>query len=611
MKNNLIKILVEPFWLKSITSEAGRKSLSARWFSAHCMLNREVISQTHKEGMKLNTLVVVLLGTFLLQQSVLSQTNTVVVDQPAVTNNPVMTNAVEPANPPVDTVTSVDSATTNAAAPAVPSIPTIRFQDVPLTTAIDALAREAGINYLLDPKIAFGQPDANGHVNVEPSLSIRWENITAEQALLALLDNYGLQLVVDPKTKIDRITTKDPLAPPSLTTRVIQLKYASVSNMEDAVTGTLTDKRSRVITDIRTSQLIVVATDREQADVDTLIAELDRPTRQVLIETKLVEISSNPSTQKGIDWTGTLQAQHASYGNGVSYITQPTAPTFSFTNILGNQVEYESAPAQPGILSTVLNPNGPGILANTANGFDPATFFLNADGVHAVLSYLNSSSDAQVVSTPRVVTLDNETATISVTRAFPIFNTTAGTQGSPGGSSITYSNLGTILEVTPRISANDYIRLKVTPNVSSFFATVTKTVAGVVNQADEFDVRQIDTQVLIPNANTLVMGGLVKDSPSASYTKVPILGDIPLLGHAFRSEDKQLDKDNLLIFITPTIVQDTDFHPSASDFLQSRPEQQKPSMNPNGLWDSSLPYDWANPKNTDPTQEIINQKTTQ
>jgi general secretion pathway protein D len=357
--------------------------------------------------------------------------------------------------------------------------------------------------------------------------------------------------------------------------------------------------------------LIVVATDREQADVDTLIAELDKPTRQVLIETKLVEISSNPSTQKGIDWTGTLQAQHASYGNGVSYITQPTAPSYAFTNIGGFQTEYESAPGQPGILSTVLNPNGPGILANTANGFDPATFFLNADGVHAVLSYLNSSSDAQVVSTPRVVTLDNETATISVTRAFPIFNTTAGTQGSPGGSSITYSNLGTILEVTPRISANDYIRLKVTPNVSSFFATVTKTVAGVVNQADEFDVREIDTQVLIPNANTLVMGGLVKDSPSASYTKVPILGDIPLLGHAFRSEDKQLDKDNLLIFITPTIVQDTDFHPSASDFLQSRPEQQKPSMNPNGLWDSSLPYDWANPKNTDPTQEIINQKTTQ
>jgi type II secretory pathway component GspD/PulD (secretin) len=92
---------------------------------------------------------------------------------------------------------------------------------------------------------------------------------------------------------------------------------------------------------------------------------------------------------------------------------------------------------------------------------------------------------------------------------------------------------------------------------------------------------------------------------------VPILGDIPILGHAFRSENKQLDKDNLLIFITPTIVQDTDFHPSASDFLQSRPEQQKPSMNPNGLWDSSLPYDWANPKNTDPTQEIINQKSTQ
>jgi type II secretory pathway component GspD/PulD (secretin) len=549
--------------------------------------------------MKLKKLLAALLGTFLLQHAVLSQTNTTAPDQSADTNV-VIAVVAGPTNPPVVVVATADSTETNTMPPAAPSIPEIKFQDVPLTAAIDALARQAGINYLLDPKIAYGQTDANGHVNVEPTLSIRWENITAEHALLALLDNYGLQLVEDPKIKIDRITTKDPLAPPPLSTRVIQLKYASVSNMEDAVSGTLTDKRSRVIADNRTSQLIVVATDREQADVDTLIAQLDTPTRQVLIETKLVEISSNPSTVKGIDWSGTLSAQHIGLGNNLlqnQTTVAPGAPIYQMLNGSNILINAEQ-------LAT------PSVVANTASGFGSMAF-LNADGVSAVLSFLNSSSDAQVVSTPRVVTLDNEMATISVTRAFPIFNSTAGTQGSPGGSTITYSNLGTVLQVTPRISANNYIRLKVTPNVSSFFATITKTVAGVVNQADEFDIREIDTQVLIPNANTLVMGGLVKDSPSASYTKVPFLGDIPVLGYAFRSENKQLDKDNLLIFITPTIVQDTDFHPTASDFLQSRPEQQKPNLNPNKLWDSSKPYDWANPNNTDPTQEIINQKTTQ
>ena len=223
--------------------------------------------------------------------------------------------------------TNSAAAGTNAAAAA--ELP-IQFQDVPITTAIESLARLAGINYLLDPKIGYGQPDQNGQIKPEPTLSIRWENVTAQQALLALLDNYGLQLVENPKTGIAKITTKEPNAPPPLITRVVQLKYASTSNMMAAVVSTLTDKRSRVVPDARTSQLVVVATETEQADVDTLINQLDKPTRQVLIETKLVELSSNPSTVKGIDWAGTLQAQNIAFGNGVlsgtSTTTSPGTP---------------------------------------------------------------------------------------------------------------------------------------------------------------------------------------------------------------------------------------------------------------------------------------------
>jgi type II secretory pathway component GspD/PulD (secretin) len=105
------------------------------------------------------------------------------------------------------------------------------------------------------------------------------------------------------------------------------------------------------------------------------------------------------------------------------------------------------------------------------------------------------------------------------------------------------------------------------------------------------------------------MGGMVQDNPSSSYTKVPVLGDIPILGYAFRSETKQLNKDNLLIFITPTIVKDTDFHPNASTFLDSEPDKQKPTMDPNKLWDSAMPYNWSNPKQTDPNQAILDQKS--
>jgi general secretion pathway protein D len=353
----------------------------------------------------------------------------------------------------------------------------------------------------------------------------------------------------------------------------------------------LTDKRSRVFPDTRTSQMIVVATEPEQEAIDTLVTELDKPTRQVLIETKLVEISSNPSSNKGIDWSGTLGGQNIGLGNNLLQNAGSYAP--GFAPPLGTQGVNST-----NLLNTVIGSGtltSPGVIADTASGFGTEGF-LNADGVHAVLSFLNSSSDAQVVSTPRVVTLDNEMATIEVTRAFPVINVTASTANTTGGSEISYSNIGTVLQVTPRISANDYIWLKVVPDVSSFFGTVTKTIGGAVFQADEFDSRHIDTQVLIPNANTLVMGGLVKDSPSAQYTKVPFLGDIPGLGWAFRSENKSLDKDNLLIFITPTILQDSDFSPTTTDFLKTQPRQMKSPMNPHKIWDSAIPGgDWSNP----------------
>lgn len=495
---------------------------------------------------------------------------------------------------------SETAANTNAPAADV-GIPEIKFSDVPITTAIENLARLANINYMLDPKIGYGQPDASGHIKAEPTLSIRWKNITAKNALLALLDNYGLQLIVDKQTGIDRITTKDPTAPPPMFTKVVQLKYAGVSNIVDAARSVLTDKRSKVLTDARTSQLIVVATEPEQEAVETLVARLDKPTRQVLIATRLAEVSSNPSTKKGVDWTGTLQSQQITFGNGNAAGTFTT----TFPGIGGTDPAGRSA-AAPGSTTTGTIENNIGGKGNggfswtTKNGMLPDIGFLNASGLSAVLSFLNSSSDAQVMSTPRIVTLDNQEATISVTRGYPVFNVTAGTANTSGGSQVNYTNVGTILHVTPRISANNYIWLKVKPEVSSFFGNFQQTVGDKVYTAPLFDVRKIATQVFIPNANTLVMGGLVQDNPNVTTTKVPLLGDIPGLGFFFRSEDKSLTKDNLLIFITPTIVQDSDFQVAkhSSDFLKSKPVSMKEPMNPKTAWDGPMPDgNWSDPIN--------------
>lgn len=480
-----------------------------------------------------------------------------------------------PTPEPATTTATTEPADDSAKMPAPVGIPQIKFSDVPITTAIENLARLANINYMLDPKIGYGQPDANGVIKTEPVLSIRWENITAENALLALLDNYNLQLVHDKRTGIDRITIKDPAAPPPLFTKVVQLKYTGVSNMMEAAQSVLTDKRSKVLADSRTSQIIVVATDPEQTAIETLVAQLDKPTRQVLIETRLIQVATSPRTQKGVNWKNTLEANRITFGN--SSIPNPANAAES---IATGRINY-----------------------NTAQGFAPDVGYLSADGLNVVLSFLNSTEDAQIMSTPRVVTLDNEQAKIDVTKTYPIFNVQAGTQNTAGGSSVTYSNVGTVLTVTPRISANDYIWLKVIPEVSNFAGDKSQAVAGLdgssstVLTAPTFATRRVETQVLIPNSNTLVLGGLVSDAPYQTTTKVPLMGDIPGLGYLFRSSDKGNNKDNLLIFITPTIVKDTDYQASTSgEFLKSKPIAMKDPMDPRTAWDGPVPAgEWSNP----------------
>jgi type II secretory pathway component GspD/PulD (secretin) len=471
--------------------------------------------------------------------------------------------AAEPAAGAAPAVTNTDAAT-----PANVVIPTIVMDEVPLTDAIKNLARQAGLNYILDPKVSFGPPGADGKSAV-PNISIRWENVTAAQALTTLLTTYGLQLVEDPKTQIARITVRDPATPDPLESKIIQLKYASPSNMLVAVSTALTDKRSKVMGDVRTSQLVLLATEKEIASIDKMIASLDTPTKQVLIEARLLETSLNPSTVKGLDWSGTLQSQHLAFGNNLNAV----------------QGTVLSGEAHRSLTQTF-----PKMLFDTAHGFNPATAFLDADGVNAVFSFINQYSEARVISAPRTVTLDNEPATLAVTRATPIINVTAGTANTTGGSQITYTNLGIILHVTPRISANNFVNLMVAPEVSRVFDTVTKVINGSTSQADEYDIRKIETQVMIPSGHTLVLGGLVQDDTRSANTKVPFLGDIPGLGHMFRSDSKSRQKSNLLIFITPTIVQDSDFQPTKTDFLQT-PMQTTEAKDWNA-WDSGKPADW-------------------
>ena len=442
-------------------------------------------------------------------------------------------------------------------------VPLIVIDEAPLIEAVKTLARQANINFILDPRLTNPEPGPDGKVPVPPNVTIRFENVTAEDALVSVLETYALTMVRDPKTKVARITIKDPDALPPLVTKVLQLNYANPTNIVGVLTPTLVDKRSRVLADGRTRKLVIVATEKDQEAADDLIKKLDLKTEQVLIEGAIVETSKNPKSVKGIDWSGTLAAQNFTFGN------QP-----------GGSIRVET--------------EGDGFK------FQPQTGILQADGVAAVLSFLNTQTDAEVMSTPRTVTLDNQPAKLEVTRAFPIFKVTPGSANSPAGAEITYTNLGTILTVTPRIAADNNVSLTVTPEVSNLAGKDSQLVPGdgesSVITANIYDIRRFDTTVLVPSGNTIVLGGLVNEEVNDKATKVPILGDLPGIGRAFRSNEKERTKKNLLVFLTPTVLRDDDFQKSDSGkaFLQSKPNAI-PEWDDADAWESAKPHDWRKP----------------
>jgi type II secretory pathway component GspD/PulD (secretin) len=468
-----------------------------------------------------------------------------------------------------------------AAAPAAESapaeaeevLPLVQFEEAPLVDVIKTLARQAGLNLIFDPQVVAVGPDGRSQY---PPVSIRLENVTAQNVLEAVLNNNNLRLERDPKTKISRVTVKDPKAADPLNLKLYQLKYTNPSNLVSILKPTFGTPRSQAIPDGRTSQLIVLATEKELIEIDGLIEKLDTATRQVLIEARILETFRNPSSIKGINWAGTLQSQEIKFGN----------------NTFTPEAEISNNPLIP------KENQAPALLFDTARGFNPATAFLDAKGVYAVFSFFNQDNESEIIATPRAVTADNVAASLNVSKAIPIFKvTTGGTQSGPT-IDITYTNIGTMLEVTPRISANNTINLKVVPEVSNVEGQDKQVVNGQDYTANIFAVRRIQTSVLIPSGNTLVLGGLMSDATTRERSKVPLLGDLPGMKYVFGHSGKSRKKANLLIFLTPTIVSDADFHPTETEFLKRTPPADKPDgeIAPfDKPWDGVEPHDWGKP----------------
>ncbi len=482
-------------------------------------------------------------------------------------------------------------------------VPLITFDDTPLTDVITTLARQAAINFQFDPRVNAVVLGPNGAPLPPATISIRFENVTALDAFEAVLENHSLQFIPNEKTKIGRVAPRDAKQLEPLVSQIFQLRYTSPTNIVPAIQSTFSDTRAKVIADTRSSKLLVNAVEKDMKNVEKIIAELDTATKQVLIEARIVETARNPSTIKGIDWGGTLRNQNFVFGNGLtsgSTITTFPGTTSSTTTVLptGPVTTTTTAPASSTTsLTTDLGLGG--FTANTKNGIFPGIGFLNADGVSGVLSFFNDDSDSEVVATPRTVTMDNQLASLSVTRAFPIFEVTPGSANTPAAAQITYTNVGTILNVTPRITADSNVFLHVIPEVSNIDGKDVQTINSETFEANVYALRKMETHVLIPSGNTLVMGGLVSDNTTKSYAKIPGLGDAPLFGRLFRRDSKSRSKVNLIIFVTPTIVQEYDYHYTPTDYLRNSLRDEttaKTHVAPGdedwSAWDSGKPKDW-------------------
>lgn len=530
-----------------------------------------------------------------------------------------------PSAPAVAPLTGVDSGLTNSPY-GNEVVDLVAFDAVALPDAVRTLALQAGLNIEFDPKLV-SAVGPNGQPVPLPTVTEKWHKVTAMQALQALLDNWGWQLEWDPRTRIGRVTARNPAALEPLVVVVIPLRYSEPTNIIVEVASTLST-RSTIIPDRRTRQLVIRTTEKEVAGVEALVAKLDTATRQVLIEAKVVETTKDITSAKGVDWTGTLAAQHVSFGNGITSGTVNSGNNTTSGNGVGGSTTLPGGTTTPlaggnsgGVSSVVSNltsltttipgnpASGGGLSLNTAHGFSPSTAFLSADGLQAVLSFLNTDADTKSISFPRTVTLDGQETELMVVQNVPVF---VQTQSAPAGGSasglatiqpnydlkvhnITLNEVGVKLTVTPRCAGPTNVLMELRPEVSQKDAQIaTDTLAGQVNTAPIFDRRTIVTSASVPSGYTLVLGGLDQDIVTKTYTKVPILGDLPGLGYAFRSDSLAHTKDIILIFVTPTIIQDADFQPGETTFLARKPSTA--SNLKESSWDTGEPYDWTKPK---------------
>jgi len=406
---------------------------------------------------------------------------------------------------------------------------TLEYVDADIQDVLQVMSIRSGVN------IIYG-PDVTGTV------TISLKDVPFDQAFNTILALKGLT-TLPVGDNILRVLTpealKDERQKEITYTRIFPLNYASASTVQSQVTNVLNarDLKGTINVDDRTNSLIVTASQEGIDAVEKLLKELDVKPQQVMIEAKVVDVNLSDLTELGVSWSHenlTTKTDGGTLSHDKTYTVGPVELERNLSETGVGRVEATGA--------KLVGP------VPTSGGIFSFGFITNREVFNAQLAALATQGKMKVLSNPKVTTINNKEAKILVGEKVPYKTTTIG-QGGVSQESWQFLDAGIQLSVKPTISPDGWITMDVKPVVS-----VPLAAAG--GQAPTVRTRETSVTVMVKDMDTLVIGGLISDNDMESISKIPLLGDLPILGYLFKYKSKQKTRTELLVFITPKILKD-------------------------------------------------------
>jgi len=419
----------------------------------------------------------------------------------------------------------------------------LNFQDIEVRSVLQPLADFTGLNMVVSDTVG-------------GNITLRLKDVPWDQALDIILTTkgltsrrYGNVIMVAPieevaareRLELEAEKQLEELAP--LVSELIQVNYATAADLASllkAENNQLLSERGNVTVDERTNTLLVQDTLQQIEQIRALLADLDRPVRQVLIESRVVIANDDFARELGVRF-GFNTGDTA--GSGGSYLVAGGKPGF-VSGTAGFAPGIEN-PADSG--QEALMVNLPTLLGGARGG--ALTLLLGKAGERLLqleLSAMQQEGRGEVVSSPRVITSDQQQATIKQGIEIPYQEAT-----SSGATNVSFKEAVLQLDVTPHITPDDRIimDLKVTKDNPDW----SREVLGV----PPVDTRSVETSVLVDNGETVVLGGVFEETRLTSEEKVPFFGDLPGVGYMFRNKGTNRQKQELLIFVTPKVLKES------------------------------------------------------